>query len=282
MVKVNESIYLKSLVFNLSRAEQEEDFKKLGFEYVGKLNKVPGYETEDDNLCLWKEEDGLDIAVLHDKTKKLSLKCILPDVVIEGNKKKIALNISFNYASDKLLYVIDEINNCEFCNKGTFRLNLIESSIEESTGTGILEITFSMNESILSKLYELIHCEFCHTLTSFTYDYSFNLHIARNPETIKELLLAKCKEEYAFYLKTIKSRGIEEVIVHSAETAIKNEFMEYLQNDDIPDTVLEYLDKQCTPLHTFYENYLKGDVADILYIVKDVLEDLELRINQEK
>lgn len=62
--------------------------------------------------------------------------------------------------------IILEINNCEFCNAGTFEIKLIKVEIVKKYGstiaTGEIELIFEENIDINSKLDELFYCEFCH------------------------------------------------------------------------------------------------------------------------
>lgn len=57
-----------------------------------------------------------------------------------------------------------EVNNCEFCNNGTFNLYLKEFSYneEEDMGIGIIEVSYNGKVNIDEKLGEMINCEFCH------------------------------------------------------------------------------------------------------------------------
>lgn len=61
--------------------------------------------------------------------------------------------------------LFSEINYCEFCNNGSFKLLLKDFYYNEKDDMGIAigEIYYDEKININEKLEEMINCEFCHT-----------------------------------------------------------------------------------------------------------------------
>lgn len=76
-----------------------------------------------------------------------------------------ALNIQGVKNHIEMDSIIMEINNCEFCNNGTFSINLKEFHFNKKVNTGvtIAEIIFNKGVDIQEKIIEMLNCEFCHS-----------------------------------------------------------------------------------------------------------------------
>ena len=73
-------------------------------------------------------------------------------------------NIKGATTENEVSYFIEEVNNCEFCNKGTLDLSLSEFTYldESEISTVVIRIISSDDIDINNKLTEIVHCEFCH------------------------------------------------------------------------------------------------------------------------
>lgn len=61
--------------------------------------------------------------------------------------------------------ILAKINNCEFCNNGTFHIDLKHFHLNRKANIGvtIAEIMFQKSIDIHDKIFEMLNCEFCHS-----------------------------------------------------------------------------------------------------------------------
>lgn len=83
---------------------------------------------------------------------------------MEQLKKIYNFNIKGVVTQQEMENFIMEINNCEFCNHGTFDLSFTEFFFneDEEMGMAIVEVFYERGINIHDALGEMINCEFCH------------------------------------------------------------------------------------------------------------------------